>query len=96
MLRFFFFGDGEYGTIVCVLRSSFLRLCSSTFNFATAILDIGDTNRMLYPNLVRAVQIKDAEIRHSKGEKLSYEDSIPELIGVSRNIMAVGWKGTGS
>jgi len=41
-----------------------------------SVYDIGDTKRMLYPNLVRAVQTKDAEIRHGKGEKLSYEDSM--------------------
>jgi len=40
------------------------------------VFEIGDGKKKYYPNFIRAVQIKDAEIRYNKGEKLSHEDNM--------------------
>jgi len=41
-----------------------------------SVFEIGDTKRMVYLTFIRAVQIKDAVIRQSRGEKLSHEDNM--------------------
>jgi len=41
-----------------------------------SVFEIGEVKRAVYPHFIRAVQIKDAVIRQSRGEKLSHEDNM--------------------